>query len=94
MAPTEDSAVSSNPPFELFHAIADSSSAKVRKFIVDHELARFVTFRNVTYDEVKRDLEARGNLPTPALWDGVKLISGAESILARLVAYADVGRDG
>ncbi len=79
--------------FELFHAISDPSSAKVRKYVVDHELDALVRFRNVTYEEVQRDLTARGGTTTPALWDGHKLITGAEAIISRLVAHADVGRD-
>lgn len=79
--------------FELFHAISDASSAKVRKYVVDHELGEAVRFRNVTYDEVQRDLAARGGSGAPALWDGEKLITGADAIIARLKAHADVGRE-
>ena len=80
------------PDFELFHAISDPSSAKVRRFVVDHGLEGFVRFRNVTYDEPQRDLAARGGSGAPALWDGEKLTVGAEAIIARLTAHADVGR--
>ena len=80
--------------FELFHAIADPASARVRKYVVDHELAEGLKFRNVTYEEVQRDLIARGGTTTPALWDGEKLVTGADAIIARLVAHADVGREG
>ncbi|MFZ5439555.1 MAG: hypothetical protein ACOZQL_06085 [Myxococcota bacterium] len=78
--------------FELFHAIADVASAKVRKYVVDHELGEVVRFRNVTYEEVQKDLTARGGHGTPALWDGERLITGAEAIIARLQAHSDVGR--
>jgi hypothetical protein len=78
--------------FELFHAISDASSARVRKYVVDHELTEVIRFRNVTYEEVKKDLVARGGTKAPALWDGEKLIEGADAIIARLVAHADVGR--
>ncbi len=78
--------------FELFHAIADSSSARVRKYVVDHELTADIRFRNVTYEEVQTDLVARGGSTAPALWDGEKLTRGADAIIARLVAHADVGR--
>ena len=78
--------------FELFHAIADPGSARVRKYVVDHELAEIIRFRNVTYEEVQRDLTARGGGAAPALWDGEKLYVGADVIIARLVAHADVGR--
>lgn len=78
--------------FELFHAIADASSARVRQFVVDHELLEEVRFRNVLYEEVQKDLTARGGSTTPALWDGERLTQGAEAIIAKLTAYADVGR--
>jgi hypothetical protein len=78
--------------FELFHAIGDSSSARVRKYVVEHELTAEIRFRNVTYEEVQKDLTARGGTSAPALWDGEKLVQGAEAIIARLVAHADVGR--
>ena len=80
--------------FELFHAIADPASAKVRKYVVDHELLTGLKFRNVTYEEVMRDLTAHGGTTTPALWDGERLITGADAIIARLLAHADVGREG
>lgn len=79
--------------FELFHAIGDASSAKVRKYVVDHELGEAVRFRNVHYEEVQRDLRARGGDGPPALWDGQRLVSGAEAIIARLKAHSDVGRE-
>lgn len=78
--------------FELFHAVGDDSSAKVRRFVVDHELLDEVRFRNVTYDEVKADLVARGGTTAPALWDGKVLVTGADAIIARLLAWSDVGR--
>jgi hypothetical protein len=77
---------------ELFHAIADPGSAKVRKYVVDHELGEAVRFRNVTYEEVAKDLSARGGGETPALWDGERLFVGAEVVIARLKAHGDVGR--
>lgn len=78
--------------FELFHAIADPASGKVRSYVVEHELTEVVRFRNVTYEEVQRDLQARGGAQAPALWDGERLVQGAEAIIARLAAHADVGR--
>ena len=79
-------------PFELFHAIGDTSSARIRRFVVDHELEGVVRFRNITYDEVRRDLATRGGTETPALWDGARLVTGANAIEARLLAWRDVGR--
>lgn len=82
----------SEPTFELFHAIAEPASAKVRSWVVDHDFTEHVRFRNVSYPEVQVDLAARGGGGTPALWDGTTLLSGAEAIIARLAAHADVGR--
>lgn len=76
--------------FELFHAISDASSAKVRRYVTDHELE--VRFRNVAYDEVLADLRARGGTGAPALWDGERLVTGADAVIARLAAHGDVGR--
>lgn len=79
-------------PFELFHRISDRSSARVRRFIVDHAFEPVVRFRNLEYEEPRRDLTARGGGDAPALWDGEQLVSGAEAIIARLLAHGDVGR--
>ncbi len=68
--------------YELFHAISDVGSAKVRRFIVEHAVE--VRFRNVTYDEVRVDLHARGGEAAPALWDGERLITGADAIIEHL----------
>lgn len=81
-------------PFELFHSIADAGSATVRRWVVDHGLQAAVRFRNVAYPEVAADLQARGGQGTPALWDGARLLAGAELIIARLAAHGDVGRSG
>lgn len=81
-----------NAPFELFHAVADAASARVRRYVVEHELEQAVRFRNVTYPEVQADLSARGGQGTPALWDGQRLVLGADAIIARLEAHRDVGR--
>ncbi len=80
--------------FELFHAISDPGSARVRQHVVEHELGDVVRFRNVHYDEVRADLAARGGAATPALWDGERLFTGADVVLARLAAHRDVGRGG
>ncbi len=79
--------------FELFHSIADPGSARVRKAITDWGLETAARFRNIVYPEVQTDLLARGGLSAPALWDGNRLITGAEAVLARLSAFRDVGRE-
>lgn len=78
---------------ELFHSISDEASARVRRFVVDHELLDAVRFRNITYAEVQQALQQRGGQNVPALWDGHRLIEGVEAITARLVAAKDVGRE-
>lgn len=94
-APRYISGMADTPaPFELFHAIADASSAKVRTWVVEHDFTEVVRFRNVIYPEVMADLTARGGDGAPALWDGTTLIRGADAIIARLAAHADVGRAG
>lgn len=79
--------------FELFHAIADEGSAKVRRAVVEWGLESAVRMRNVTYSEVLDDLTARGGKSAPTLWDGSTLFTGAEAILSRLSAFRDVGRE-
>jgi hypothetical protein len=76
---------------ELFHVIADQGSARVRKFIVDEGL-RGIAFRNLHYDEVKQDFDARGGHVAPALWDGKTLVEGAEAVMARLVSLKGSSR--
>jgi hypothetical protein len=80
------------PPFELFHAIAEPASARVRIYVTERGLLPVLRLRNVTYPEVMADLTARGGKNTPALWDGQRLFEGAEAIIARLEAYRDIGR--
>lgn len=79
---------------ELFHVLADRSSAKVRRFVVDHGLEGALRFRSLTYPEVQADFSAHGGTTPPALWDGERLVEGAEAVICRLLAYGDVGRDG
>lgn len=78
--------------FELFHSIADPGSARVRRAIVEWGLEPHVRFRNISYPEVQTDLLARGGVSAPALWDGQKLHTGADAVIARLNAFRDVGR--
>jgi hypothetical protein len=77
---------------ELFHRLDEESSARVRRWVVDHELLTRVRFRNVLYAEPAADLAAHGGSATPALWDGTRLFTGAEAVIARLEALLDVGR--
>lgn len=80
-------------PFEIFHVIADASSAAARRFVSDHELGAFVRLRNITYPEVKADFDARAGQALPALWDGKTFTYGTDAIIAKLKAFMDVGRE-
>lgn len=79
-------------PLELFHRLDEPRSARVRRWVVDHGLLELVRFRNVVYPEAASDFAARGGAETPALWDGERLFTGAELIVARLQAVLDIGR--
>lgn len=80
---------------ELFHAISDPGSARVRRWVDEHDLLGVMRFRNVVYSEVLADLVAHGGTgqSTPALWDGEKLFVGADAVIARIQAHTDVGRE-
>ena len=77
---------------ELFHRLDEARSARVRRWVVDHDLLPEVRFRYVVYPEAAADFAAHGGSETPALWDGERLFIGAELILARLQAVLDLGR--
>lgn len=79
--------------FELFHEISNPASAKVRAYIVEHDLLGAVRFRNLFYEEVQADFRARGGVMAPALWNGETLIEGVDKIFACLSAHQDVGRN-
>jgi hypothetical protein len=86
--------VGADAHFELFNEIAGAGSAKVRRYVMEHSLKAEVRFRNVVYPEVVADLVARGGAieRLPALWDGERLVEGAEAVIAKLAAWSDVGR--
>lgn len=66
---------------ELFHRIADSDSAAVRREIVDLGIADDIRFRNVdTGETAADDWRARGGKIVPALWTGDELIQGRAPI--------------
>lgn len=79
--------------WELFHIIADGDSARVRKYLVEHDLLPHVRMRNLVYPEVEKDFRDRGGVSAPALWTGKEWVSGVEKILACLDSFKDVGRE-
>lgn len=82
------------PRLELFHRLEQPRSARVRRWVVDHGLLEVVRFRNILYIEAAADFAARGGSETPAFWDGERLFSGPELVIARLQAALDLGRSG
>ncbi len=70
----------------LFHATNDEGSAAARQRVVERALVDRIRFRNVFYPEVQADLVAHGGDGTPAIWDGVRLITGRDAVLAFLDA--------
>lgn len=79
---------------ELFHRIAEPSSAVARRYVVDYALEDRVRFRNVAFPEAEAAWRELGGHGLPALWDGEHLHQGAEAVVARLQAVVNLGRDG
>jgi len=77
---------------ELFHRLDEPRSARVRRWVAEHGLHERVRFRNVSYPEAAADFAAHGGQETPALWDGERLFTGADLVIARLEAELDLGR--
>jgi len=77
---------------ELFHRLEEPRSARVRRWVVDHGLLEAVRFRNIVFPEAAADFADHGGDETPALWDGERLFTGAELVIARLQAVLDIGR--
>lgn len=69
---------------ELFHSIADTASAEVRRALVQKSLVEYVNFRNIAYESHAEALkEVTGNDKVPTLIvDGATLLSGKDEILA------------
>jgi len=80
------------PLLELFHRLDEPRSARVRRWVADHGLLEVVRFRNVVYPEAAADFASHGGADTPALWDGERLFTGADLVIARLQAALDLGR--
>jgi hypothetical protein len=81
-----------SPLLELFHRLDEPRSARVRRWVAEHGLLEAVRFRNVVYPEASADFASHGGSDTPALWDGERLFTGADLVIARLQAALDLGR--
>jgi hypothetical protein len=70
---------------ELFHATNDNGeSARARSAVSQLGLVERIRFRNIFYPEVQADFVARGGKVLPALWDGDRLIEGADAVIEAL----------
>ena len=63
----------------LYHRLADPESARVRARIVELGLKPRVDFQNVD-TEGAGGFAAHGGRRVPALWDGARLLEGADTI--------------
>lgn len=73
----------------LFHRIADSECARLRKWLVARDLTEFISFRNVESGEQARaDWEAMGSPAVPVLVDEELVIKGLREITDHLLPLA------
>ena len=74
-----------DPPYVLYHRIADPASAAIRTKIVEAGLKPLVDFQNVDSEGGDR-FAAHGGREVPALWDGKRLHEGAYAVRLALGA--------
>ena len=77
---------------ELFYRERERGSARVLAFIEEHAIADRVLTRDVAQADAREGWYRLSGSTTPALWDGERWYEGAEAVLARLVAFLNVGR--
>jgi hypothetical protein len=77
---------------ELYYQASERGSRKVLAFIEDHAMEEFVRLRDVEREEVRGEFQRRGGDVVPALWDSQRLHLGAEAVIARLIAFLNIGR--
>ena len=80
----------SEPPYVLYHRVADPASAAIRAKIVDEGLKPAIDFQNVDTD-ASEDFAARGGREVPALWDGRRLYEGFHAVRLALGAIIASG---
>jgi len=66
--------------FVLFHRVADPASARLRREIIARGLKPRIDFQNVSSDEGAELFAARRGTALPAIWDGERLLTGADTI--------------
>jgi hypothetical protein len=77
--------------FVLFHGLADPASARIRREIVARGLKPQIDFQNVGSEEGAQLFAAHRGTTLPAIWDGERLLTGADTIdrwLSELTARA------
>jgi hypothetical protein len=82
--------VSDEPPYVLYHRLADPASAAIRAKIVEAGLKPLVDFQNVESDGADA-FAAHGGREVPALWDGKRLHEGSYAVRLALGAIIASG---
>ena len=82
--------MSSEPPYVLYHRIADPASAAIRMKIVDAGLKSLFDFQNVDTEGAEAFAALRGR-QVPALWDGERLHEGSYAVRLALGAIIASG---
>ena len=76
----------------IFYQEGDGGSARVLTFIEEHGIQDLVVARDIAFADARAAFDRLRGSSTPALWDGERMHQGAEAVLARLMAFLNVGR--